>query len=115
MAKKKTVKASAPPPGTFTRLGRILVRKGKTAGLFMPFSQPGQLKNGIWEVREVLGELTLKYIGVPALPDVQYQGLDPQGLLCKSHLIGVTEEEYDAAMQYLRDVLGEDNGGKYAI
>jgi hypothetical protein len=72
--------------------GRLLVRKGRVAGLFVPLRDI-TLKNGIWEIREILGELTLVYIGEPAMQDDRYQSLSVQDLLGEASAV-MTKEEW---------------------
>lgn len=79
----------------FPVLGRLLVRKGKTAGLFIPFDVPGQLPSGIYEIREVLGELIVARIGDPAMPDARYQGSSVEDLL-GSGVAGMTAAELES-------------------
>lgn len=75
-------------------LGRLLVRKGKTAGIFIPF--PGRpLKNGIYEIREVMGEITLAFVGTPAMHDARYQGITLNELLAEAGTAGMTQKERD--------------------
>lgn len=70
-----------PPPAKLYRsLGRLLVRRGKVAGLFIPFGATG-LASGLYEIREVIGELTVVRVGNPAMPDPMYQGVDVLSLV----------------------------------
>lgn len=80
-------------PEGLRQLGRLIVRKGKTVGLYFPFV-PGGLQNGIWEIREVLGELTLVYLGEPAMPDARYQGRDVRDLV-HDPSCAMTPKEWD--------------------
>ncbi len=41
-------------------IGRLLVRKDRIAGVFIPFSN---ISPGLYEIREILGELTITFIG----------------------------------------------------
>lgn len=60
------------------KIGRILARKNTTAGLFIPMGKG--LPNGVWEIREIMGEYVLKKVGLPDMKDKQYQALDLEGL-----------------------------------
>lgn len=51
-------------------LGRIVARDG-VAGLFIPYKSQENLLDGIYEVREILGELTLRYVGKANLQEDQ--------------------------------------------
>ena len=76
------------------KVGRIVVRKGKTPGLFIPF--PAGLEPGVWEVREVLGELTLVRIGTPAMRDARLQALGLDELYGERYSSLMTQEELDS-------------------
>ena len=56
-------------------LGRVLVREGKTVGLFIPMSSNDKvsLGPGLYEVREIMGSLNLIRIGEPAMENVKLQ------------------------------------------
>lgn len=77
-------------------LGRILARKGKTVGVFIPF-QTDALENGIWELREILGEIQIVRIGKPALPDARYQALQPNDMV-NSPFATMTKKEIDQTL-----------------
>jgi hypothetical protein len=47
-------------------LARILVRDGKEAGLFIPMRGHG-LKPGLYNLDEFLGEIEMKYVGMPVM------------------------------------------------
>ena len=78
----------------FKTLGRLLVRKGKTAGLFIPFG--GGLKSGIYELRSSPLDpdgISLVWVGEPVLKDAAYQGLSVEGLVgCPE--AGMTKTEW---------------------
>ncbi len=57
-----------------TTLARLLVRKGKAAGLYLPLAQG--LPTGIWEIRDIMGVLTLVRVGSPAMGDQRFQSLE---------------------------------------
>jgi len=73
-------------------LGRLVVRKGKTVGLFLPFAK--DIPPGIYELNEIMGEMTVRYHGKQAMPDARYNGLTPDGLLAEIATAAMTEEEY---------------------
>lgn len=75
-------------------IARILVRKDKIAGLFIPMGNPIlHLNPGIWEVRETLETYTLKFIGKPAMPEPRLNGLTLDSLLCETQFALMTEQE----------------------
>lgn len=90
MAKKKA---------QFPVVARIVVRKGKTAGLFVPFGPaPTAMQEGVWEVRDVLGELTLKFVGKPYMDSARLNGLSLNELVGISSA-AMTEAELREAGQ----------------
>lgn len=74
-------------------VGRIIARGENIAGLFIPMGD-SKLK-GIYEIRECMGELMIKRIGDPAMPDARFTGLDLEGLHCERATAGMTTEELD--------------------
>lgn len=50
-------------------VGRIVVRKNKVAGLFVPFTSKAQLRPGIYDVVKIMDEPTLVYRGEIAMAD----------------------------------------------
>ncbi len=58
-------------------LGRILAR-GDIKGVYAPFSSSTEKLDGIYEIREILGELTIVRIGDSSHPHVS--SLDLQGV-----------------------------------
>ncbi len=61
----------------FKPVGRI-VSRGEIGGLFIPFKEG--LPYGIYEVRDVLGELLLTRIGDSAMTQLQLESRDIDGL-----------------------------------
>jgi hypothetical protein len=76
-------------------LGRLLVRKDRIAGLFLPM--PNGLAPGIYEIRELMGEYHLKLIGQSCMQEPRLNGLELNGLMSEPHCIMTTEElrKYD--------------------
>ncbi len=83
-------------------LGRLIVRKDKIAGLYIPFV-PNGLESGIYNVEEILGEITIKRIGTPAMESVLYDSLDLNELYAKRGGAGMTEGE-------IIDLAGQKHG-----
>lgn len=80
------------------RAGRLLVREGKTAGLFIPFDA-GVLCPGIWEVQEVLDTFQLVFIGPPLMSEAMGNGREigdlikePSALMTRAELEAATAE-----------------------
>ena len=90
----------------FKTLGRLLVRKNKTCGLFIPFEKNG-LKSGIYELREIMDEVTLVYIGKPAMGEKRYEGIGVQDLV-KNHNASMTKKE-------IKQIVDEENRFKKAL
>lgn len=78
-------------------LGRLLVRKGKTAGLFIPY--PDGLKPGLYHIEEAMGEVSLKYVGEPYTDEARLNGLDLNGLMSDRPSSIMTEEELRSSGQ----------------
>lgn len=76
------------------RVGRIISRGDKTAGLFFPLGEG--LPIGIYEVRQVMGELTIVEIGQPAMYLPRFTGLSLDGLHAERPLCCMTQEELDS-------------------
>ncbi len=77
-------------------IARILVRKDRIAGLFIPMGNPMLLMDaGIWEVREILDEYTLTFIGKPAMPEPRLNGLSLEGLMDERSSAIMTEQELE--------------------
>jgi hypothetical protein len=72
--------------------GRLLVRKGRMAGIYMPLRDLS-LKDGLWEVREINDKIELVYIGKPAMPAKLYQELSLHELLGQPSSI-MTKKEW---------------------
>lgn len=73
-------------------LGRIVSRGPKVEGLFMPMEG---LQEGIFELREIMGECILVDIGSPAMKREKFMGIDLEGLLNERPLCCMTREELD--------------------
>jgi hypothetical protein len=73
-------------------LGRIIAR-GEIAGLFIPLNND---LDGIYEVHECLGELTIRKIGTPAMPRKRFTGLNLEGLHGEIDTAITTKEELAA-------------------
>lgn len=73
-------------------VARILVRDGNQAGLFIPMSGH-TLKAGLYNLREILGEYDLVYVGDPAMDKKQIEGFSPDGLLMSRESALMTEAE----------------------
>jgi len=74
------------------RIGRIIARR-EVAGLFIPMED--KTLHGIYEIREVMGTLTIHRIGEPALDETRLQALDLEGLFCERDAAGLTQDEWD--------------------
>lgn len=77
--------------------GRILVRDGKTAGLFIPYD--GKLQPGLYDVQESMGELRLRYAGEPHLDNARLNAVDLAGLMAERPSTVMTTKELVAAGQ----------------
>ena len=77
-------------------LGRILVRKDKICGLFVPF-RDSTLKEGIYSVDEFLDEILLRYVGIPHMHEDRLNGLDVSELHDELCLCMMTTEELEEA------------------
>lgn len=78
-------------------IARILVRKDKIAGLFIPLGNPILHMNpGIWEVRETLETYTLRFIGKPAMPEPRLNGINLDCLLDERQFALMTEQELES-------------------
>lgn len=79
--------------------GRLLVRKNKNAGLYIPFN-PDFLEEGIYEIRQNpwLEDLTIKYIGKPHMNITKYNALTIESLI-QNPSSGMTKEEYSQVYQ----------------
>lgn len=96
-------KPKLPPQGAgtlYSRLGRLLVRKGKTCGLFIPLVKD-PVEPGIYELRNILGALTLVRIGTQAMSEAQVNARgvgdlvgDPSALMTEEELAGITQDEF---------------------
>jgi hypothetical protein len=78
-------------------VGRIVSRGGKIAGLFLPVDSG--LPQGIYQIENVLGELTIRFIGQPAMNRVRLEGLDIEGVFNERPLSCMTLEELKATGQ----------------
>ncbi len=75
-------------------IGRLVARKGKTAGLFLPIEG---LDQGIYEIREIMGEMSIVRIGMPDLKLARFNGLSLEGLMATRPSCCMTQEELTAA------------------
>ncbi len=73
--------------------GRIISRGGKIAGLFLPAGTG--LPLGIFEIREVMGELTIVKIGKPYTEPKRFQALDLNGLMADRPSSVMTQKELE--------------------
>lgn len=72
----------------YKTVGRLLVRKFKAAGLFIPFEfQPN---NGLYEVKEIMGENVLTYLGEPDMPNIECYNVGD--LVQNPHALMTTKE-----------------------
>ena len=74
-------------------VGRIVARGDGIAGLFIPMGKG--TPDGIYEIRECMGELTVHRIGKPAMHRGRFTGLDVEGLLNERPNCVMTNEEPD--------------------
>jgi len=72
-------------------LGRLAARKG-VATIFVP-SKDFDF-DGVYELREVMGELQLRYVGQPAMRETEYYGKDCNGLFDNRTTSLMTKEEW---------------------
>lgn len=78
----------------FKPIGRICVRSENVCGLFIPFnSDTSPLKSGIYEIREVLGELIIVSIGKPATSEAMYESLSLEEMVEELPYSAMTKEE----------------------
>ncbi len=73
-------------------VGRLLVRKDKIAGIFIPIG--GNLQAGLYDVQEVMGEIQIRYVGNPVLAEGALNGLDLNGLMDRRPEPFMTSSEY---------------------
>lgn len=71
-------------------IGRI-VSRGKIAGLFIPFGEG--LPNGIYQIRDIMGELSIVRVGDAAMPEGRFTGVDLDGLFLERPNCCMTQEE----------------------
>lgn len=74
-------------------LGRIIVRTGKIAGLYIPLEADG-LEPGIYEIYEVLGEIVVKNLGKSIAIQERVDALSIEDVLDNRFEYGLTEAEY---------------------
>ena len=79
-------------------IGRIIARGEKMVGIYMPLGNT-DLLDGIYEVRECMGELTIHRIGEPAMPRARFTGLDLNGLMADRPYSVMTEAELKSVTQ----------------
>jgi len=75
------------------RIGRIIARGNNIAGLFMPFGDCSL--HGIYEITEIMGELTVERVGDPAMRLEQFEGMDLESLHIYRKEACMTQEELD--------------------
>lgn len=74
------------------KLARICVREGQVCGLFIPLKD-NNLKQGVYEIREILGELIVVRIGDPIMSLERYNGLSLENLYDERSQTAITKEE----------------------
>lgn len=73
-------------------VGRIISR-GSVTGLFIPMDKGQTMPVGIYEIREIMGELVVTYVGKPALKEQRLTGLDLDGVFAEKEMAAMTAEE----------------------
>jgi hypothetical protein len=75
-------------------LGRILVREKGIAGLFLPMGKCS-IKPGLYNVMEIMDDLTLKYVGKPATRPARLNGISLEELMSERPGSVMTQNELD--------------------
>lgn len=73
-------------------VGRIIVREPKVAGLFFPMRTG--LTQGVYEVRNILGEITIVRLGDSAMDNARLNGLGLSELFDERDISALTREEF---------------------
>lgn len=71
-------------------IGRLLIRKDKIAGLYIPFDT--NFEAGLYDVREIMGEIQIVFKGIPAMNPGRLNGLSCDQLIQYPESL-MTEEE----------------------
>lgn len=74
-------------------VGRLLVRKGKIAGLFIPVQEG--MKEGIYNVVEIMGEIQVRFVGPSAMPEPRLNGIDILGVFNERGSTMLTPDEIE--------------------
>ena len=82
-------------------VGRIVSRGEGNSGLFIPLNDG--MAPGVYEVTDVMGVLTIKRVGDPALREDRFMGFDLETLFHLRDQCAVTLEEYQAAAKHRND------------
>lgn len=56
----------------------------------------GGIPEGIYDVMECMGELNLRYVGQPNMPQARFRALDLEGLFTERPYAAMTAEELEA-------------------
>lgn len=73
-------------------IGRILVRDGKTVGLFFPMGESAE--PGLYDLIEIMGEMTIRRAGDSAMDIVRLNALTPDGLHAEAFRAMLTNKEF---------------------
>jgi len=72
-------------------IGRMLVREGKIAGLFIPINEG--LPPGVYNIMEIMGEISVRRVGDSAMDDARLNSLGLDGLYAERSDTCMTPEE----------------------
>lgn len=74
-------------------LGRIVSRGSGILGVFFPIKKG--LPLGIYEIREILGELQIIFVGKPVMEEKRFTALDLNGLANERSHSAMTIKEFN--------------------
>ena len=78
----------------FKPIARIVARGGNICGLLLPLENCEL--DGIYEIRDVMGELTIIRVGDPAMPESRFTALGLEELLNERPYCSMTQDEIDS-------------------
>lgn len=85
-------------------LGRIIVRSGKIAGLYIPISN--ELNPGIYEIKDILGELIINKLDNTEIMQDRIDALSLEDLFDRRAECGLTQKEYKNSRQDVNQKYG---------
>lgn len=73
-------------------VGRVLIRDGKNVGLFFPMGESAE--PGLYDIVEIMGELTIRRAGDSAMDNARLNSLTPDGLHAEACRAMLTAQEF---------------------